>query len=87
LLIDFTRPVALLAVAVAHFIPDTHALTTALARYHHALPARSYLIMSHATPKAPPNKPNKPARFTTAPPPRSCCATAPNSASSCTAGT
>jgi len=48
-LIDPTKPVCLLAVAVAHFIPDTEALMRALARYREALPAGSYLAMSHAS--------------------------------------
>jgi hypothetical protein len=48
-LIDFSRPVYLLLVAVAHFLPDTEALIDALARYRDALPAGSYLITSHAS--------------------------------------
>ena len=48
-LIDFTRPVCLLLVAVAHFIPDTEALIGVLARYREALPAGSFVILSHAS--------------------------------------
>ena len=48
-LIDFSQPICLLAVAVAHFIPDTERLQHALNRYHAALTSGSYLVMSHAT--------------------------------------
>jgi hypothetical protein len=48
-LIDFDRPVCLLAVAVAHFIPDTERLLRALDRYRDAAPSDSYLIMSQAS--------------------------------------
>jgi hypothetical protein len=47
-LLDFDRPVCLLAVAVAHFIPDTERLGRALERYREALAPGSYLVMSHA---------------------------------------
>jgi S-adenosyl methyltransferase len=46
-LIDPSRPVCVLAVAVAHFIPDTAALRRALARYCAAVPSGSHLVMSH----------------------------------------
>ncbi|MFI5895109.1 SAM-dependent methyltransferase [Actinoplanes sp. NPDC051513] len=42
------RPVCLLAVAVAHFIPDTERLGRALERYREALAPGSHLVMSHA---------------------------------------
>jgi SAM-dependent methyltransferase len=48
-LIDFGRPVCVLAVAVAHFIPDTELLGRALSRYREALAPGSYLVMSHAS--------------------------------------
>lgn len=48
-LIDFTRPVCLLLVAVAHFVPDTAALTEALNRYREALAPGSILVLSHAS--------------------------------------
>jgi O-methyltransferase involved in polyketide biosynthesis len=48
-LLDFTRPVCLVMLAVLHFAPDTPALRTALRRYHDALPSGSYVIVSHAT--------------------------------------
>jgi len=45
--LDFDRPVCLLAVAVAHFIPDTERLGRALERYREALAPGSWLVMSH----------------------------------------
>jgi hypothetical protein len=48
-LLDLTRPVCLLMVAVLHFIPDSSALFDALARYRDALASGSYLVISHAT--------------------------------------
>lgn len=47
-LIDPARPVCLLVVAVAHFIPDTERLGRALDRYRDAAAPGSYLVMSHA---------------------------------------
>jgi S-adenosyl methyltransferase len=48
-LIDFSRPVCLLVVAVAHFIPDTDRLGRALERYREVAAPGSYLVMSHAS--------------------------------------
>lgn len=45
--LDLDRPVCLLAVAVAHFIPDTERLGRALERYREALAPGSWLVMSH----------------------------------------
>ena len=47
--IDFTRPVGLLLVAVAHFCVDDEALYPAVARLIDALPAGSLVAFSHAT--------------------------------------
>ena len=47
-LLDLDRPVCLLAVAVAHFLPDTERLGLALQRYREALAPGSYLVLSHA---------------------------------------
>ena len=47
-LIDFTEPVALLFVAVLHFVPDDDGPYDLLARYRDAVPAGSYLVVSHA---------------------------------------
>jgi hypothetical protein len=46
-LIDFTEPVALLTVAVLHFVPDADGLPEMMARYRDALPPGSYLAVSH----------------------------------------
>jgi hypothetical protein len=48
-LLDLTRPVTVLMVAVLHFVPDSPALDTALTRYRDAVAPGSYLIVSHAT--------------------------------------
>lgn len=55
-LIDFTRPVCLVMLAVLHFAPDTPALRAALRRYHDAVPAGSYLILCHGTGEARPEQ-------------------------------
>lgn len=47
-LLDLDRPVCLLLVAVAHFIPDTERLGRALDRYRDALAPGSLLALSHA---------------------------------------
>lgn len=48
-LLDFSRPVGLLAVAVLHFLPADVDPYAVLAEYHRALPAGSYLALSHLT--------------------------------------
>lgn len=55
-LIDFGEPMCLLAVAVAHFIPDTEALLRSLDRYRDAAAPGSYLVMSHASAEGDPEK-------------------------------
>ena len=47
--LDFTRPVALLLVAILHFIPDAEDPAALLAAYRDALPPGSYLVLSHGT--------------------------------------
>jgi SAM-dependent methyltransferase len=47
LMLDFTQPVALLLLAVLHFIPDTARVTEVLAILHDALAPGSYLVISH----------------------------------------
>ncbi|MBM2621341.1 SAM-dependent methyltransferase [Actinoplanes sp. LDG1-06] len=47
-MIDLGRPVCLMLVAVAHFIPDTGRLHEALAVYRDALPRGSLLVLTHA---------------------------------------
>lgn len=48
-LIDFTQPVALLLVAVVHFLTDHEEPARIIAPFREALPAGSYLALSHAT--------------------------------------
>jgi hypothetical protein len=46
-LIDFSQPVAVLMVAVLHFIPDTARPHEAVARYTSAMAPGSFLVLSH----------------------------------------
>jgi S-adenosyl methyltransferase len=48
-LLDRSRPVCLLLVAVLHFVPDSPALFAALEHYRQALASGSYVVLSHAT--------------------------------------
>lgn len=48
--IDFTRPVAVLMVAVLHFIRDEERPHDAVARYREAIPSGGYLALSHMLP-------------------------------------
>jgi S-adenosyl methyltransferase len=48
-LLDLTRPVGLLLVAVLHFIPDDQDPATLVAWLRDELPAGSYLVITHAT--------------------------------------
>ncbi|CCH34283.1 SAM-dependent methyltransferase [Actinosynnema sp. NPDC047251] len=48
-MLDFTRPIGLLMVAVLHFVPDSDNPEKALARYREALPKGSYLAISHGS--------------------------------------
>jgi S-adenosyl methyltransferase len=48
-LIDFDRPIALLLLAILHFIPDDQDPAGIVARFRDALPPGSYLAISHAT--------------------------------------
>ena len=48
-LLDLDRPVALLLVALLHFVPDERDPAAALARYRDALAPGSLLVVSHAT--------------------------------------
>jgi hypothetical protein len=48
-LLDLNRPVALLLVALLHFIPDADDPAALLARYRDALPPGSALILTHGT--------------------------------------
>ena len=48
-LIDFTRPVALLLVAILHFVKDEEDPAGIVASLRDALPEGSYLVLSHGT--------------------------------------
>jgi hypothetical protein len=48
-LIDFTRPVALLLVAILHFVKDEEDPAGIVASLRDALPDGSYLVLSHGT--------------------------------------
>jgi hypothetical protein len=48
-LIDFTQPVALLLVAVLHFVTDAEGPAAIVATLRDALPGGSYLALSHGT--------------------------------------
>lgn len=48
-LIDFDQPVALMLVAVLHFVTDKEDPAGLAAAYRDALPPGSYLVLSHAT--------------------------------------
>jgi S-adenosyl methyltransferase len=48
-LIDFDQPVALLLMAILHFIPDEEDPPGIVARFRDALPSGSYLAISHGT--------------------------------------
>jgi hypothetical protein len=52
-LLDLSRPVCLLMVAVGHFIADDAAFGGAIAAYRDALPSGSYIVMSHGTQEKP----------------------------------
>ncbi|MFD7133569.1 SAM-dependent methyltransferase [Streptomyces sp. NPDC059894] len=48
-IIDFDRPVALMLVALLHFVPDAEDPDGIVATLRDALPTGSYLVLSHAT--------------------------------------
>lgn len=47
-LLDFTEPIAVLFVAVLHFVPDADDPYAAVARFRDAVPHGSHLVVSHA---------------------------------------
>jgi len=47
--LDFTKPVALMLVAILHFIPDTDNPRQVIETLLDALPSGSYLVASHVT--------------------------------------
>src|ERR1022692_139330 len=48
-LIDFSQPVAVLLVAILHFIKDDENPARIIAAFHDAMPPGSYLALSHGT--------------------------------------
>ena len=48
-LVDFTQPVALLLVAILHFLPDDQDPFGVVAQFRDTLPAGSHLVVSHGT--------------------------------------
>ena len=55
-LLDFTRPVALMFVAVLHCVPDEDDPAAIAARYLAALAPGSYLVLSHSTDEFAPDR-------------------------------
>jgi S-adenosyl methyltransferase len=47
--LDFSQPIALMLVAVLHFVPDEYEPATTIAALIDALPPGSYLVASHGT--------------------------------------
>lgn len=47
--LDFDRPIALLAVMMLHYFQDDEVLISTLAKYRNALPQGSYLVLTHLT--------------------------------------
>jgi len=50
--LDFTKPVAVLLIAVLHFIPGKDDPWDIVSRFMAAVPPGSYLVVSHATPES-----------------------------------
>ncbi|WP_309112554.1 SAM-dependent methyltransferase [Saccharothrix sp.] len=55
-LLDFDQPVAVMMVAVLHFVPDTDEPAKVLAGYRDAMAPGSFLVLSHATHEGRPDK-------------------------------
>ena len=55
-LLDFSRPVAVLVIALLHFVQDDREPGRALARYREAMAPGSFLALSHASPDGAPGK-------------------------------
>jgi hypothetical protein len=63
-LIDFDQPVALLLMAILHFLPDDEGPVGIVARFRDALPAGSYVAISHGTRDIPARPDMSPAEMT-----------------------
>lgn len=48
-LIDFSRPVAVMLIALLHFVPENEEAARVVAQYRDVLPEGSYLILAHGT--------------------------------------
>ncbi|PVY97724.1 S-adenosyl methyltransferase [Actinomycetospora cinnamomea] len=55
-LLDFSRPVGLLVVALLHFVGDERRPAEALARYREAMAPGSHLVLSHASADGAPDR-------------------------------
>ncbi|WP_309238764.1 SAM-dependent methyltransferase [Actinoplanes aureus] len=53
-LLDLSRPIAVLMIAVLHFVPDSPALDSAMVAYREAVVPGSHLAISHVTAEARP---------------------------------
>jgi hypothetical protein len=51
-ILDFTQPVAVLLIAILHFVPDQDDPWEIVSRFMGAMPPGSYLAVSHATPES-----------------------------------
>lgn len=58
-LIDFDQPVALLMVALLHFVPDSAEPLNVISRYREVLPSGSFFALSHVTDDVYPEKINQ----------------------------
>src|SRR6201994_1928167 len=77
-LIDFGTPVAVLLVAILHFIPDADDPAAVIKKLLAPFPSGSYLVISHGTADAVPGSTTRP-RSTSSPPPRPTSAAASTS--------
>jgi hypothetical protein len=55
-LLDFDQPIAVMMVAVLHFVPDSDDPASIIAGYREALAPGSFLVVSHATDEGQPEK-------------------------------
>ncbi|WP_238413007.1 SAM-dependent methyltransferase [Saccharothrix deserti] len=55
-LLDFDQPIAVMMVAVLHFVPDSEDLAGIIAGYRDAVAPGSFLVVSHATEAGQPEK-------------------------------
>ena len=77
--IDFDQPVAVLLVAILHFLTDHDEPDQVVGRFVEAMAPGSYLVISHATATSTRRPRLRPLAPTSTPPRRSCCAATPRS--------